>query len=476
MEVKCMIEHDLLGNITVPDDRYYGAQTQRSLDLCRTSRETLECYPELIYCMAAIKKAYAQAHGSLGILDRKTADCIARASLMIMNGEMAGEFPSEVICGGGCVNIHMNVNEVAAKKANELLTGHKGTDVIHPNTHVNKGQSTNDVIPAAIKLALYRNLTAVKRSVMVLKNAYEQKAEEYKDTVKVSRTCIQDAVPITFGQFWGAAVSFLGRQIEEMDSVMRECLALPLGGTAVGTGLNLYEGILELVLKSLTETFGIEITQEHNLFDGLQYTDIYIRASSAIKAAMTGISKMARDLRLMSSGPRSGLGEIRIAPVQNGSSIMPGKVNPALPESMNVLSYLVIGMDAAVTAAAEGGELEVNVWEAVMISELLRMTQILPDMIEAFAEKCVKTIKVNIERCLKEAEDTLSSAAVISALKGYQIGTEAAQYAAAKGLSLKEAAVACGCLSREEADELLDPLMLTDVSKTGKLLFEYKDK
>lgn len=471
-----MIEHDLLGNIIVPDDRYYGAQTQRSLNLCRASRETLECYPELIYCIAAIKKAYAHAHGSLGILDSKAADCIVSASLMIMRGEMAGEFPSDIICGGGCVNIHMNVNEVAAKKANELLTGHKGTDVIHPNTHVNKGQSTNDVIPAAIKLALYQNLIAVKDSVMVLKNAYEQKAEEYRDAVKVSRTCIQDAVPITFGQFFGAAVSFLGRQMDEIDFVMRECLALPLGATAVGTGLNLYEGTLELVLKSLTQTFGAEITQERDLFDGLQYTDLYIRASSAIKATMTGISKMARDLRLMSSGPRSGLGEICIAPVQNGSSIMPGKVNPALPESMNVLSYLVIGMDAAVTAAAEGGELELNVWEAAIISELLRLTQILPDMIETFANKCVATIKVDRERCLKEAEDTLSSAAVISALKGYQAGTEVAQYADANGLSLKAAAVAYGCLSREEADELLDPLMLTDVSKTGKLLFEYRNK
>lgn len=467
-----MIEHDLLGNIMVPDDKYYGAQTQRSLELCPSSRETLACYPELIFSMSAIKKAYAYAHGKLGIFSSEMADSIMKASEMIMQEKLQGEFPADVICGGGCVNIHMNVNEVTAKKAAELLTGQKESDVIHPNTHVNKGQSTNDVIPAAIKLAFYQNLDLVKSAVSVLKDVYKQKSEEYRDAVKVSRTCIQDAVPITFGQFFGAAVSFLERQLKEIDSVMQECLALPLGATAVGTGLNLYEGVSELVFEDLSRTFGVQITQENNLFDGLQYTDVYVRISSVIKAAMTGISKMARDLRLMSSGPRAGLGEISIAPVQNGSSIMPGKVNPALPESMNVLSYMAIGVDAAVAAASEGGELELNVWEAVIISELLRLAQIMPAMIETFANKCVATIKVNTEHCLKEAEDTLSSAAVISALKGYQTGTQVARYADEKGLSLKEAAVACGCLGQEEAKKLLDPLMLTDVSRTGKMLLD----
>ncbi len=467
-----MIEHDLLGNITVPDDKYYGAQTQRSLELCPSSREILECYPELIYSMAAIKKAYAEAHAELDVFDKKVSDSIAKAAEEVMDGKMAGEFPSDIICGGGCVNIHMNVNEVIAKRANEIFTGHKGTDVIHPNTHVNKGQSTNDVIPAAMKLALYHNLISFKKSVFALKKAYAKKAKEYNDAVKVSRTCIQDAVPITFGQFFGAAVTFLDRQIQEIDAVIEECLSLPLGATAVGTGLNLYEGVSERVYKSLTETIGAKVTQEIDLFDGLQYADVYIRISSVIKATITGISKMARDIRFMASGPRSGVKEITIAPVQNGSSIMPGKVNPALPESMNVLAYKAIGMDAAVTAAAEGGELELNVWEAVIISELLWLTQIAPDMIETFANKCVDTIKINREHCRKEAEDTLASAAIISALKGYQVGTEVAQYAAEKDLSLAEAVVECGFLSKDEADALLDPLMLTDISKTGKLLLD----
>lgn len=467
-----MTEHDLLGNIMVPDDRYYGAQTQRSLELCPSSREILECYPELISSMAAIKKAYAYAHESIGVFDHEMADSIIKASEMVMDGKLKGEFPTDIICGGGCVNIHMNVNEVIAKKASELQTGQRGTGTVHPNTHVNKGQSTNDVIPAAMKLAFCQNLIPVKKSLAILRDAYRKKAEEYKDVVKVSRTCIQDAVPITFGQFFGAAESFLNRQICEMEAVMQECLMLPLGATAVGTGLNLYEGVSAAVFESLTQTFGVQITQEQNLFDALQYTDIYIRVSSVIKAAMTGISKMARDIRLMSSGPRAGLGGITIAPVQNGSSIMPGKVNPALPESMNVLAYTAIGTDAAVTAASEGGELELNVWEAVILSELLRLTQIMPGMIETFAVKCVATIKVNKAHCLEEAERTLSSAAVISALKGYQTGTQVAGYADQNGLTLKEAAAACGCLNEEEAKRLLDPLMLTDVSKTGKLFLD----
>ena len=471
-----MIAHDLLGNITVPDDKYYGAQTQRSLELCLASREKLECYPEIIYSMAAIKKANAEAHKSLGVLDEKSADSIIKASEEVMQGELSGEFPSDIVCGGGCVNIHMNINEVIAKRANELLIGHKGNEKIHPNTHVNKGQSTNDVIPAAIKLAMHQNLTAVRDSVNVLKNSYAAKAEEYRDAVKVSRTCIQDAVPITFGQFFGASVSFLERQAETLDAVMRECLILPLGATAVGTGLNMYEGASGLVFESLTRTMGTEVAQEKNLFDGLQYADVYVKVSSAVKALMTGISKMARDIRFMSSGPRSGINEICIAPVQNGSSIMPGKVNPALPESMNVLAYLAIGTDAAVTAAAEGGELELNVWEAVMITELIKLMQMIPNMLKTFAGKCVDTIKVNEEHCRKEAEDTLSSAAVISALKGYQTGTEAAQYAHEKGLSLKCAAVESGCLSQEEADTFLDPLMLTDVSRTGRMLLDIVQK
>ncbi len=471
-----MIEHDLLGNIVVPDEKYYGAQTQRALELCPPSRETLECYPELIYHIAAIKKAYAMAHAEVGVFEKDLADSIIQASEEVMSRKMSGEFLSDIICGGGCVNIHMNVNEVIAKRANEILTGDKEAGNIHPNTHVNKGQSTNDVIPAAMKLALYHNLLAVRASAEVLKKAYAQKAEEYKNVVKVSRTCVQDAVPITFGQFFGAAVSFLNRQIHELTSVMQECRALPLGATAVGTGLNIYEGVSERVYDHLTQMLGVQIVQEENLFDGLQYADIYVKVSAVMKALITGISKMARDIRFMSSGPRSGINEIHIAPVQNGSSIMPGKVNPALPESMNVLAYITIGTDASVTAAAEGGELELNVWEPVIISELLWLTQVSPEMIKTFANKCVSTIVVNREYCQREAEETLSSAAIISALKGYQIGTEVAQYADKNGLTLKEAVVQCGYMSAEEADQFLDPLMLTDVSKTGKLLLEIDKK
>lgn len=467
-----MVEHDLLGNIRIPDDKYYGAQTQRSLELCVSSREVLQCYPELVYSIAAIKKSYAKAHKDLGVLEPKLADAVIQAAEEIMCGEMKEEFPADVICGGGCVNIHMNVNEVIAKRANELLTGFKWGDKVHPNTHVNMGQSTNDVIPSAIKLALYQNLKKVTESVEILKNAYAEKAKEYKDTVKVSRTCLQDALPITFGQFWGAAVSFLERQEKNFQEVIQECLFLPLGATAVGTGLNMYEGAAELVFENLSQIMGGSVVQETDLFDGLQYADIYVKVSGQIKALMTGISKMARDLRVMSSGPRAGIGEITIAPVQNGSSIMPGKVNPALPESMNVLAYLVIGTDAAVTAAAEGGELELNVWESVIISELLRILQLIPEMVKTFANKCITTIRVNEKYCLKAAEETLSSAAVISALKGYQKGTEVAQYAYKNRLSLRQAALETSCLTQEEADWILDPLALTEVSKTGKMLLQ----
>lgn len=467
-----MIEHDLLGNIAVPEGKYYGAQTQRSLQLSPSSRETLEQYPELIYSIAAIKKAYAQAHETLGVLEPEMAQSIIAAAEDVMEGRLAGSFPADVICGGGCVNIHMNVNEVIAKRANERMNGERSTACVHPNSHVNKGQSTNDVIPAAIKLALYHNLEAVYGAVACLRDAYEAKAAQYRDTVKVSRTCLQDAVPITFGQFYGASVSFLNRQLEKLQHVMADCLQLPLGATAVGTGLNLLAGSRELVFENLSQIVGKTVCQEKNVFDGLQYADSYLEVSAELKATITGISKMARDIRIMSSGPRSGLGEIRICPVQNGSSIMPGKINPALPESMNILAYLAAGVDSAVTMAAEGGELELNVWEAVMISELLRLTQILPPMVQTFAEKCVSTIQVCEEHCRQEACATLSSAAMISAVKGYEAGTAVAQYADRNHLSLKEAAIQCGCLEAEEAEQLLDPLMLTNQEETGRMLLK----
>ena len=396
-------DHDLLGEIYVPDTAYYGGQTQRALDLGDMAPMKLADYPELIRAMTAIKKAYAITHKELGVLAPEKADAICRAADEVLSGEYSDQFPVDIIAGGGGVAINMNVNEVLANRANEILTGQKGDSAVHGNTHVNMGQSTNDTLPAAMKLALGSDLKRVIDAVKTVRDAYESKAAEYRDTVKVSRTCIQDAVPMTFGQFFGAAASFLTRQIEEL------AVLLPS-----------YAGYEKIVFPALSEILGKTIAQEENLFDGLQFGDIYVKASGALKALATGLSKMGRDLRLLSSGPRSGLMEITIAPMQNGSSIMPGKVNPALPELMNVVAYHVVGADAAVTMAVEGGELELNVWEPVIIVNLLGAAKVLANAMPLFATRCVATITVNQERCLADAEKSLASAAVVSALVGYK--------------------------------------------------------
>ena len=464
-------DHDLLGDILIPDEVYYGAQTQRALDLCNPSQEKLYDYPELIYSIAAIKKACALAHKDLKVLSADKADAIIQAAGEVMDGKIGSkEFPVDIINGGGGVSVHMNLNEVLATRACELLNGNKGSGIVHPNTHVNMGQSTNDVLPAAMKLALYLDIKDVIKSTKVLQKSFAKKAKEFKNIVKVSRTCLQDAVPITLGQFYSASSSFLARQISELEGLLIDCRKIPLGGTAVGTGLNRFYGSSKKITTNLSNIFGEEITEEENLFDGLQFADIYIKAMGALKSLATGVSKMGRDIRLMSSGPRAGLEEITIAPVQNGSSIMPGKVNPAMPELMNVVCYKICGNAVGVTMAVEGGELELNVWEPVVIVDLYGSCKLLTNTLGLFAEKCVDTITANKQICSRDAENSLSIAAVVSAVAGYQKGTEVAKLAAKEGLSIKAAAVKTGVMTQDEADKLLDPLMLTDAKLSGKLL------
>lgn len=470
------MEKDLLGEIAVPDAAYYGAQTQRALELCNPSKEKLKDFPELVYSIAAIKKSCAIVHRSIGILPVEISEAIEEAADEIMCGKYEDQFPVDIISGGGCTTVNMNVNEVIANRANEIICGKKGMEHVHGNTHVNMGQSTNDVVPSAIKLALYQDILSVIDAVHILKNAYAMQVEKLKKVVKAARTCFQDAVPITLGQFYSANVDFLKRQEEELKHLLPICLTIPLGATAVGTGLGTFPGYQENVISVLSETLGLPVTQEKNLFDGLQHGDVYVKVSGVLKALTSGISKMARDIRIMSSGPRDGLGEISIMPVQNGSSIMPGKVNPSLPELMNIVCYQLCGNDVSIAMAVEGGEMELNVWEPVIIVNLLGACHLLSKTIPVFAQQCVQTIRPNAERCRESAERSLALAAVVSALLGYPKGTEIARYADEHNLSVKESAVELGYMDQSQAELILDPLLLTDVGKSGELLLEFSKK
>lgn len=470
------VEYDLLGKLAIPKEVYYGAQTERARLLCNPSKEKLYQYPEIITSIAAIKKAAAIAHRELKVLDSQIADAIVSACDEILDGGYLNQFIVDIFNGGGGVSIHMNLNEVIANRANEIITGEKGYDLVHPNTHVNMGQSTNDVLPSAMKIALYHNLKAVIRGVKPLRDITKIKSEEFVDIVKVSRTCIQDAVPITLGQTFSSYYSFFNRQVNELEKLLNDILFLPLGATAVGTGLGAYKGYKELAINELGKITGLDIKSEENLFDGLQNTDLYVKTSAALKALATGTSKIATDIRLMSSGPRSGFNEIEIASTQNGSSIMPGKVNPALPELMNMVCYQVCGNDVSITMASEGGELDLNVWESVIIINLLGSCKLLSKTMPVFAEKCVKTIKPNYEKCKHDAENSLALAVVVSAMFGYEKGSEVAKLASKQNSTIKEAAIKMGLLTSELADKVLDPLMLSDSEKSGELFIKIKRK
>lgn len=469
------IEKDSLGELQLPDNVYYGLQAERASWNFAVSGHTIDELPVFIRSIAEIKKAAALANCSIGMLDKKFCEVICRAADEIIAGRMEGEFPVDIFQGGGSTSTNMNVNEVIANWANEMLTGTRGVGPVHPNTHVNMGQSTNDVIPSAIALACYRHAEELKESLLVLEKALSEKATEFRHVVKISRTCVQDAVPITLGQEFSGYHAFVGRHVELLDQIMfARSLELPLGATASGTGLGVYPGYLKEVYLQLGKITQIKLRQKANLFDGLQNGDGYVRLSGLLKSLATGLGKIARDLRLMSSGPRAGFQEIVLPTVQQGSSIMPGKVNPVMPELLNQICYQVCGNDTAVTMAAEGGELDLNVWEPVIIKNLTESFEILTGGTRLFADLCVRGIQANEARCKKDAEAALANATVISAVFGYGMGTKVAEAAHATGKTIKETAVELGVFSLEEAERLLDPLMLTDVKQSSKLLAQRK--
>lgn len=470
-------ERDSLGALCVPESAYYGIQAERARQNFAVSGHTIDELPIFIRCIAEIKKAAARANWKIGVLEQELCEAICEAADEIIQGKMKGHFPVDIFQGGGSTSTNMNVNEVIANRANEILTGKRGYCPVHPNTHVNMGQSTNDVIPAAIGLACYRYAEALEKSLWCLEDTLAGKVKEFSCVVKVSRTCIQDAVPITLGQEFSGYHAFVQRHLDLLQQMTFAApLELPLGGTASGTGLGVFPGYLRQVYLELKEITGIEVKQKENLFDGLQNGDGYIRLSAYLKSLATGLGKISRDLRLMSSGPRAGLQEIVLPAVQPGSSIMPGKINPVMPELMNQVCYQVCGNDTAVMMAAEGGELDLNVWEPVIIKNLTESFEILTGSIRLFAKLCVEGIKANVENCRAGAESTLANATVISAVFGYETGTQVAKEAYKTGKTVKEVAVSMGVLTEAEAEAMLDPLLLADVKQSSKIIAGKKQK
>ncbi len=468
-------EKDALGELLISDDAYYGIQTERARKNM-VSGHTISEHPTFIRSLAAIMKAAAFANLEIGALPKEEAMAIAKAADEVMNGEMASQFPLDVLQGGGGTSTNMNMNEVIANRANELLIGRKGYDRIHPNSHVNLGQSTNDVIPAAMKLTCFFELETIVSGLKALETSVKQKAEEFSDVVKIARTCLQDALPITLGQEFLGYLGLIQRHIAKTERVSKHCLAIPLGATAVGTGLGSFPGYCDAVIRHLSEILGLKLEQEDNLFDALQNADLYIDVSGVLKSLATGLSKIATDLRIMSSGPQAGLAEIFLPPVQPGSSIMPGKVNPVIPELVNQVCYQVCGNDFAITMAVEGGELDLNVWEPVIIKCLHESCTLLVKCMPLLAESCIDGIVPNRDRCNQYAESSLAASTVLASALGYEIGSKITVFAAKHGMTLKDAAVELGHLTVDEADKHLNNTTLTDPDRSALAVRELANK
>ncbi len=463
-------ESDSLGELFIPDDVYYGIQTTRALQNSGVFGLKINAFPKFIWSIAAIKKAAALANRDIGVLDNDIAIAICRAADEVMSGKFDSQFPIDIFQGGGVTPANMNVNEVIANRANEILTGKKGYDRVHPNTDVNKCQSTNDVMPSAVSIALYFYLQDLLKTFIPLEEVLQAKVAEFNDVVKLGRTCLQDAVPITLGQEFSGYLSFIRRQKKKLNNVTGDCLELILGATAVGTGLGTYPGYIDKVYEYLNEITGFTFKKAENLFDGMQSCDLFIDVSSALTSLATGLSRIADILRLLSSGPRAGLNEIELPALQPGSSIMPGKINPVMPELLMHVCYQVRSNNHMVLMAVEDGEPDINVWETILAKCLFDSCRVLTNCIPMFTEKCLQGIKANREVCRKYAESSTALATVISSLYGYELGSKVAKNAYKQNKTIKEVTVEMGILTPDEANELLDPMLLTDMEKCARLL------
>lgn len=460
-------EKDSIGEKKVPEDVYYGVQSLRAAENFHITG--LNMHPEIINSLAYIKKAAAITNCEIGILDKDRATAIVQACDEIIEGKFHKDFIVDPIQGGAGTSLNMNANEVIANRAIEILGGKKGDySVVNPNDHVNCGQSTNDVIPTAGKMTSLRLLRVLKEELLRLHKAFAQKAEEFDHVIKIGRTQMQDAVPIRLGQEFHAYSVAVLRDINRMDKAMDEMRFLNMGGTAIGTGINADKVYLNRIVPNLVEVSGMDFVQAFDLIDATQNLDPFVAVSGAIKACAVTLSKIANDLRLMSSGPRAGFGEINLPPKQNGSSIMPGKVNPVIPEVVNQVAFNVIGNDVTITMAAEAGQLELNAFEPIIFYCMFQSIDTLAYAVRTFVDNCVSGITANEERCEELAENSIGLITAISPHVGYQKAADIAKKALKTGKSVRSLILEEDLMSKEELDCILNPVNMTEPGISGK--------
>src|SRR5512136_897279 len=456
------LEHDLLGEHEVPADRYFGIQTLRATENFNITGIPISHYPRLIRSLAYIKKAAAMANSELSLLDQQRADAIALACDELLAGNLLEEFVVDVIQGGAGTSTNMNANEVIANRALELLGHEKGQyEILHPLNHVNMSQSTNDVYPTALRLTLSQKMDGLMREMEDLRQALALKGTEFADVIKMGRTQLQDAVPMTLGQEFGAWAVMVTEDIQrvkEAQSLIRE---INMGATAIGTGLNAHPDYARLVTEKLRQLTGIPVVSSENLVEATQDAGAYVQLSGVLKRVATKLSKICNDLRLLSSGPRAGLHEINLPAMAPGSSIMPGKVNPIIPEVVNQVAFAVIGNDITVTMAAEAGQLELNVMEPVIAYSLFTSLDMLGRACRTLADRCVIGITANRAVCRRMVEQSIGLVTALNPYIGYEKSSQLAEEALKSERSVYEIVLEKGYLNQAELDDILSPENMT---------------
>ncbi|SDL51734.1 aspartate ammonia-lyase [Halarsenatibacter silvermanii] len=464
-------EKDLLGEKKIREEAYHGIHTARAAEnFSLTGRQV---NPELIRAIAAIKQAAAIVNHDLGDLSREKKEAVVQACEEIRRDELEEEFILDALQGGAGTSTNMMINEVIANRAIEILGGQKGEyDLVHPNNDVNKAQSTNDVYPTALRIAGLRLLPWLTEEVSRLQETLQEKEREFADILKLGRTQLQDAVPVTLGQEFSAYAEAISRDRWRIYKVKERLKKVNLGGTAVGTGLNAPRKYIFNVIRELRNITGLGLAHAENMIDNTQNLDVFVEISGLLKTLAVDLNKLADDLRLLSSGPRGGLGEIELPQVQAGSSIMPGKINPVIPEAVNQAAFTVISNDQAITLAAQSGQLELNAMIPLLADKLLDNIQILKRTVKMFRKKCIGGIEANREQCETLLEESMSLLTALNPHIGYELTTEIAREVKSTDKNVRDVVLEKDIFTEEKLNEILSPENMTRPGISGTVDFK----
>ncbi|HWV26191.1 MAG TPA: aspartate ammonia-lyase [Aeromicrobium sp.] len=459
-------EHDLIGDRAVPADVYWGVHTLRALENFPITQIPIGISPHLVEALAAVKQAAAAANHDLGLLDDERYEAIRLACEEIRGGALVDQFVVDVIQGGAGTSTNMNANEVIANRALELMGHAKGDyHVLHPNEHVNMSQSTNDVYPTSVKVAIILETNSLLDAMALLQESFARKAVEFHDVLKMGRTQLQDAVPMTLGQEFGTYAQMIGEDRARLSEAVLLLHEINLGATAIGTMLNAPEGYVDSACSHLAEITGLPLQSAVDLIEATQDCGSFVQLSGTLKRVAVKLSKICNDLRLLSSGPRAGLNEINLPAVQAGSSIMPGKVNPVIPEVVNQVAFQVIGHDVTVSMAAEAGQLQLNAFEPVICYSLSAGISRLREAMTVLATRCVDGITANVDLLRREVEESIGLVTALNPYVGYAAATEVAKEALSSGRGVAELVLERGLLPREQLEAILRPEVLANLER-----------